>query len=343
MHDLELQQAADITVRELFRLKPGETLAVTADTESDPQVVDAMARAAFSAGGRPLTVWIAAPLGVSRAADPYIPVEALAGLLKQSDAWAELNRKWLLYSSAHLEAVKENRRLRHLCLTGLTVDMMVRCIGRVDYPALKAFGEALARIVRDSRHMRMSTAAGEDVEFDNVPGRPVLCESGYADTPGTHMMAGQIGWTPELESIDGTIVLDGSIAPEIGSVRTPVRIRLRGGRVESVEGGQEARAYEGWLRSFNHPRMLTVAHTGLGFNPGARLSGDILQDQRVWGSSTWGFGSIGASLLPPDGAAGPSHSDAVTLGTTLSADGRPILRDGAVVDEQLAELSRGLR
>jgi len=343
MHDHELQQAADIAVRELFGLKPGEILAVTADSESDPQVVDAVARAAFAAGGRPLTVWIAAPLGVSRAADPYVPVEALAGMLKGANAWAELNRKWLLYSTAHLAAAKENPGLRHLCLTGLTVDTMVRCIGRVDYPALKAFGEALAQVVRDARHMRMSTAAGEEVEFDNAPGRPVLCESGYADTPGSHMMAGQIGWTPVLESIEGTIVLDASIAPDIGIVRTPVRIRLRGGRIESMEGGQEARAYEGWLKGFDHPQMLSVAHAGLGFNPGARLSGDILQDQRVWGSSTWGFGSIGASLLPPGGVAGPSHSDAVTLGTTLYADGRPILRDGAVADEGLEELARRLR
>jgi 2,5-dihydroxypyridine 5,6-dioxygenase len=341
MHDYELQQAADITVRELLRLKPGETLAVTADTESDPAVMDAVSRAAFAAGARPLAVWIAAPLGVSRAADPSIPLESLTGLLAGSDAWVELNRKWLLYSTAHTEAARMNRSLRHICLTGLTVQTMVRCIGRVDYPALKRFGEALARVVRDARHIRMCTDRGEDVEFDNVAGRPVLCESGYADTPGSHMMAGQIGWTPALESISGTIVLDGSIAPEIGRVRAPVRIRVRAGRIESMEGGQEARAYESWLKGFGHSQMLSVAHAGLGFNPGARLCGDILQDQRVWGSSTWGFGSIGGSLLPPDGVAGPSHSDAVTLSTTLVADGRQILHNGVVVDEELAGLAPG--
>ena len=49
--------------------------------------------------------------------------------------------------------------------------------------------------------------------------------------------------------------------------------------------------------------------------------GNIIQDQLVLGSNTWGFGSIGAGLLPPDGIKAPSHSDGVCLNTTLEVDG----------------------
>lgn len=70
--------------------------------------------------------------------------------------------------------------------------------------------------------------------------------------------------------------------------------------------------------------------------------GDILQDQRIWGSTTWGFGSIGAGLLPPDGVDAPSHSDAVSLNTDIYLDEKPLWIHGELVDETLKELAQEL-
>jgi 2,5-dihydroxypyridine 5,6-dioxygenase len=89
--------------------------------------------------------------------------------------------------------------------------------------------------------------------------------------------------------------------------------------------------------------MLCVAHTGIGFNPGAAVVGSIIQDQRVMGSTTWGFGSIGAGLLPPDGVKAPSHSDAVSLNTTLEVDGVLWMKDGQFVERDLAPLAKRLK
>jgi len=51
-YEYELGKAAGVLTRELFKLKPGETFVITADTESNPHVVNATARAAFSIGCR---------------------------------------------------------------------------------------------------------------------------------------------------------------------------------------------------------------------------------------------------------------------------------------------------
>lgn len=48
------------------------------------------------------------------------------------------------------------------------------------------------------------------------PGRHVNCDIDYADTPGSHMLCGQIGWSPKLESINGRIVFERSVVPPIG-------------------------------------------------------------------------------------------------------------------------------
>jgi len=111
-YEYELGKAAYKLVSEMFKLKSGETFVITADTESDPRVVEATAAAAFAVGAKPMVIWTASPLGVGKAADPMLPVEALTAALKEADAWVEYNNKWLLYSTPYEIAIKENKKLK---------------------------------------------------------------------------------------------------------------------------------------------------------------------------------------------------------------------------------------
>ena len=165
-YEFELAKASSILTRELFNLKPGETFVITADTESDPRVVDATASAAFTVGAKPMAIWLATPLGAGKAADHFWPAEALTGALKEADAWVEFNNKNLLYSTPYDIAMQENKKLRYLCLSGINTDIMVRCIGRIDYPTLKGFIEKIAEMTRNAKHVRVKTPADGDVEFD---------------------------------------------------------------------------------------------------------------------------------------------------------------------------------
>ncbi|GAI16337.1 unnamed protein product, partial [marine sediment metagenome] len=173
-------------------------------------------------------------------------------------------------------------------------------------------------------------------------GRKPIIELGYADTPGSHMMAGQIGWSPNFESINGTIVFDGSLVPPIiGILKEPVRLTIKTGKVVKIEGGKEAAEYEKWLKSFNHPQMLKLAHVCYGFNPGARLTGDILEDERIWGGTEWGLGNVGA-ILVPGGISGPSHTDGICLNSSVWLDGVQIMDKGQILDPELKKLAEKL-
>jgi 2,5-dihydroxypyridine 5,6-dioxygenase len=344
LYEYELGKAADTLCRELFKLKDGETCVITADTESDPQVVNAIARAAFSCGAKPMGVSLASPLGVGKAADVMLPVKALTACLKEADAWIELNNQWLLYSTPYEVAMKENKKLRHMCLAGLSTDMMVRCIGRVNYPILSRFLEKMLELTVSAKHWRFTTPAGEDIEFENScnPNRVYGMDSGYADKPGSHMMAGQIGWTPEWDTINGTIVFDGSIVPPCGLLNEPVFLKIEKGHVISIKGGRQAQEFETWLRRFHDPRMFTLAHVCWGFNPGAKLTGDVVEDERVWGATEWGLGHIGSCLISPDGIPAASHTDGICLNTSAWLDDIQVLDQGKVVHENLIDLSRQL-
>ena len=341
-YEYELGRAAQKIASELFKLKVGETLVITADTESDPRAVDALATAAFTVGAKPMVVWLASPLGVGKAADSMLPLEPLTAALKTTDAWVEFNNKYLLYSTAFETAERENKRLRYLNLSGMNVDMLVRTIGRVDMQTLGEFQGKFADMLRAARKIRLTSPAGEDVEIELDAKAPVVNDVGFADTPGPHFLSGQltVGYS---SSVNGAIVFDGSVVPPIGLVKEPVKLHVKNGKVEKVEGGSDALALDAWLKSFNDPNMLHMAHLSFGLNPGAKLTGNIVEDERVWGSTEWGLGYVGPDLTK-DGKPipAPSHTDGICLNTSVWLDGEQVFDKGRVVQRQLADLARRL-
>ena len=337
-----LQESARVLTEDLLKTKPGEIFVITADTRSDMDVAHAIEISAGMAGAKTIVLLTPTPGGVSLEADKDIPVEPLSALLSQADIWVELNKQWLLYSTPFYRAKKANLKLRHVCLTGTTADTLISCVGKINYPVMRDFTAKLTEKIRNARHVRFVSPHGEEISFMNAPERPISVKMGYMDKPGTHLFMGQMGWTPDIESVNGTICLDGSVAPDIGLVKSPIYLELKDGIICSIYGGSQAKQYEEWLKSFNHPQMLRVSHAGLGFHPSARVQGDILQDQRAWGSTTWGFGSIGAAMLPPDGVFAPSHSDAVSLNTSIYLDDAPLWINSIMVDPDLAGLAKDL-
>ena len=341
-YDYELGQTAHKIAAELFKLKVGETLVITADTESDRRAVDALATAAFTVGAKPMVVWMPSPLGVGKAADPMLPLEPLTAALKATDTWVEFNNKYLLYSTPFEIAERENKRLRYMNLSGMNVDMLVRTIGRVNMQALGEFQGKLADMVRAAENIRLTSPAGEDVEMKFDPKAPVVNDVGFADTPGPHFLSGQLtaGYS---SSVDGVIVFDGSVVPPIGLLKNPVKLQIAKGKVEKIDGENEALVLETWLKSFNDPNMLRVAHLSFGLNPGANLTGNIVEDERVWGGTEWGLGYVGPDLTrdgKPLQAA--SHTDGTSLNTSVWLDGVPVFDKGRVVEGKLAELAKRL-
>lgn len=341
--EFEIGRSCDILVRELFRLQPDESFLITADTESDMRLVNATARAALAVGARPLVAWTATPPASGKAGEGTWPVGALTALLKAVDAWVEFNRMGIFYSTPYDIALRENVKLRHLCLIGMHTAFMTRAIARTDFPTLREFLLKVTELTCSARRVRITTPAGGDVEFSNHPDHPFNTETGYADTPGSYMIPGQIGWAPDFETINGTIVFDGSISkvPGIGVLQEPIRLNIEKGAILSMEGGREARAYETWLKAWNHPQMLKLAHVCYGFLPNAILTGVIAEDERVWGSTQWGIGNVGPTAVP-GGIDAPSHTDGISLNSSVWIDNVQITDKGVVVHETLRPLAKRL-
>jgi len=339
--DLELAKAANIIARDLLSLKPGEDCVIVADSEADRRMVEATARVAHALGVDVTVIWYAAPPDVGEKAK--IPRSATAAMAN-TDVVLEFSRKYLLYSESWKQFMAAG--VRYLCLPGMDVGMAVRTIANVDFPLAVELGDKLAELTRKAREMRITTPAGMDLVQKLDPNRPVDHDSGKADTPGAYFLGGQISWVPVEEETEGTIIFDGSVWPpdELGLLSSPIELKIEAGRVVEIQGGREAKKFEKWMESWEDPLMYNISHGCYGANPGAKLTGNILEDERVFGCVEFGLG-----FQPPEwggwggrGSPAKAHTDGICLNASVWLDGAQIEHEGKYVHPELAEICNAL-
>lgn len=341
-YEFELAKAAKVLTEELLGLKKDEIFLITADTLSDMRVANATAAAAYALGAKPMIMLTATPPGPARMVDGFLPSESIKAALEDADAWVEFNHMYLLYSDISHSTFKKNKKIRELVLPCMNEDVFTRMFSNTDHSVLKEFLECITKKTKMARTVKFTSKLGMDVEFTNNPEWPISCDTGYALTPGIHQLSGQIGWEPDFDSVNGVIVFDGSLVPQIGIVDEPVRVYVENGTIVKIKGGAKAREWEEFLRGFDDPQMFRVSHVCYGFHPNAKLSGFLGEDERVWGCTQWGFGSVGSCLAFPDGIPAKSHTDGVSLNTSIWLDGVEIVRDGHMADSELVELAAKL-
>jgi 2,5-dihydroxypyridine 5,6-dioxygenase len=85
--------------------------------------------------------------------------------------------------------------------------------------------------------------------------------------------------------------------------------------------------------------MFRLAHGCYGFNPGAKLCGNVLEDERIWGSTEWGMGYLSPVDAPPDGIQAKSHMDGICLTSSIWLDGVLVVDNGIVIHPELKALA----
>ena len=87
--------------------------------------------------------------------------------------------------------------------------------------------------------------------------------------------------------------------------------------------------------------MYYVAHASWGFHPNARLKGIPLEDERVYASIEFGFGSQSPKFKGSIGLA-KAHTDVSMLNPTVYFDEQLIAKDGKFIHPDPVELDEVL-
>lgn len=324
-YEFELARAAYRLVRRIRPIERGHQVLISADTAADMRVVEATAQAVFAVGGVPTVVIYPAQFETKH------PVSVpLVGAASKAEVWFDFAMSYQGYSSAQHAALMNG--CIYFRLTGMDADMMVRTIGQTDCKLLRQMGTWLYSKSQAAETVRVETPAGTRLTMSvNKAGDPYW--EPPPETGGySQILSGLSGFLIYRESVEGTLVIDGSIwnLKDISILKHPIILQITGGYIQEFQGGFEAECLEKYLRQGNNPDALLIDHVCYGFNPGVtRLSGRFLEDERLFGSIEFG---IGATTY-----GSPVHLDGICLNPSIWLDEMQIEENGRYIHPDLVD------
>jgi leucyl aminopeptidase (aminopeptidase T) len=256
----------------------------------------------------------------SHAAEPPRPVAAAM-------AAADVVLAPTIQSLSHTAARKaaSDAGVRIATLPGVTEEMLARLMNG-DLDEMRRRGWAIVNALNQGSQVRITCRHGSDLTF-SIEGRSGIVDAGELTAKGAfgNLPCGEGFIAPVEGTAAGTLVVDGSIAA-VGLVESPVRLTVEEGHLVGATGDEGARLME--LLTPHGPDGTNVAELGIGTNEEAILTGNILEDEKIFGTAHVAFGAsagIGGTIQVP------VHLDVVIKEPTVEIDGEAILGGGELL------------
>ncbi len=207
----------------------------------------------------------------------------------------------------------EERKARAFWSPGATKDMFCRTVP-IDYSRLREDCARASKMLTGVRTVRVTAPGGTDIAI-GVSGRKARADDGDFRRPGRggNLPSGETYVSPELGTADGIIAFDGSVVLHSGEIviKRPIVTEVRGGFVTSISGGSEAIKLEESVRMGEKKALesgkrgnlradlarkyamnaRSIGELGIGLNRSARITANILEDEKVYGTCHFAIGS----------------------------------------------------
>lgn len=328
-----------ILMEDLFQINKGETVAITIDFNSDTTIINALFTAVQNLGGLPLIITIPKAKNDSQAGMKDWPSKAITAALCNVDVWIEANSVVVLYSDIWETAIKENKKLRYLIIADSTIESLDRIFTGFNIHLLKKLLLKVTEMAINTKTIRITSENGTDVTYDIDRNYAFDYDDGDYSQPKFGTAPGFVNIVPKLNSMNGKIVFDHLQHVSNGS---QVQFIMKEGVITDVIGG-ESDKFKSYLASFEDENMYKISHNMLGLNPKVNeITGELVEDERVWGGVDFGFGHTSAIDMPPHGQVAKSHFDGVVAKTSIYFDDIQIVNKGEVCHKDLRPLAESL-
>jgi aminopeptidase len=353
--DAPLVHAADVAVTEVVRVKPGERVLIITNPEPDVSAISmALYDAVRRAGGRPVVVYQDRKTQLDFAEDSVIGALEAGPDAVFSISAEKMGKDEKGIRDPYGERIKYDHIFHHHLYGEKTVrgfwsptvtrDMFVRTVP-IDYARLARESALVKRVLDRAVSVRVVNGNGTDLTI-GLAGREAKVDDGDFSRPGTggNLPAGETFISPVVGTSEGTIAFDGSISSHEGVIviSEPIRVKVEAGFVTEVKGGAEAETLARSLqlaaenaRRFEREGKLAagkgelyaknaynIGELGIGLNPQARITGNMLEDEKA--AKTCHI-AIGHNY--DDDAPALIHLDGLITGPTITA----VMEDGSRV------------
>lgn len=306
----ELLKGARNAVINCMNVKPSENVLILTDKEMPREISLALDKAIKDVKAKS-EIKIIQPLE----RDGQEPTEEITELMKKYDVLFLVTSKSLTHTNATRSAVKEGARVasmpsvRKFSFTegGLTAD----------YNEVKKLSEKMLKKIENTKILEIKSKNGTNVRME-IGKYKIGMDEGYLREKGHYgnLPAGEVFTSPNNGTTNGNIVFD-----KFGRYGDNIRVTVKNGFAEEIEGSKIL------LKKINElgKKARFIAEIGIGTNPKAKIIGNVLEDEKV-------FGTVHIALGNNVGFGGSNdvefHVDGIILKPTLIADNKILIKNG---------------
>lgn len=315
----KLDKASRIAIQDCMGTNENETILVITD-ENKKEIGYSLYENAKKLGFESLYVEMKA--GKMHGEEPS---RVIADLMQEFDVVFCPTAKSLTHTDARREASAKGVRIA--TFPGITKDVMIRGLN-ADYKKIAELTLKLKDIFEQTKIVRVTAPSGSDITMD-ISGREAKASKGLFHKKGEsgNLPTGETFAAPLEGTANGVFVVDGSMAGIGVMENNKIKIEVEDGYATKISGGAQGTKLKKMLDEFGKEAR-NIAEFGIGTNDKAKLSGSLLEDEKVLGTCHIAVGnnkSMGGKVSVP------IHLDGVIKKPTVYFDDKVIMRDGKLL------------
>jgi len=315
----KLQKAAMTAVKDFLCLTQDETFLVVTD-EKMREIGYALYEAGATIASEAFIIEM-----LSRDLNGEEPPDQIASIMRKVDVVVCPTYRSLTHTDAR--RIASDLGVRVATMPSITLDTLSRCLS-ADPNRIIETTKSVAEKMKKVQKIRVISKLGTDITL-YVKNRRVISSTGVLRNIGDYgnLPSGEVYLAPTEGKSNGVIVFDGSIAG-IGLLKDPVTIEVKDGYAKSITGKEEADRFSSMLNKAGSDAF-AIGEFGIGTNYKAKLTGSILEDEKVLGTIHIAFGnniSMGGKI------AVKLHVDGLVKKPTVYFDNYLVMDNGKLID-----------
>ena len=189
-----------------------------------------------------------------------------------------------------IDQILVNKPIRLGHCPSITKSMMIEGPMNIDYTKMVEVANKMINSFHNAKQVQITAPGGTDIILC-IEDRGFSTDVQVIDEPYiANLPCGEI-WCGPVETVgDGLIVCDGSIG-DIGNVTKPLKIFLEKGQIVKIKSDDQklVEVIEKLINVDEEARV--IGELGIGLNPGAKLTGNLLEDEKALKTAHIAFGN----------------------------------------------------
>ena len=294
-HTMLLDNSSKTILKDCMNLKSNESCLIITDSKLKP-IGNALYKNSSNITKKSKLILTKIPQ--SHGAEPF---KYVADEMLKYDVILMPTTMSLSHTKARKDASESGARIASM--PGITADMMKRALN-VDFRKIRKINNNLISKLKNKNNVRIITDKGTDLKF-NIKDRKWIGDDGIYTKKGSfgNLPSGEIFIAPLEGKTNGTLIVDASVGG-LGKVDKNIKIQIKDGFIQDISGGKTANSFKNLLEInnekihflkrngfFQSHLYKNVAELGIGTNYKAKITGNVLEDEKVAGTFHVAFGN----------------------------------------------------